>query len=218
MPRRFHPTSRKVQAKRLALLRLSRCPGSRLRLSDGWFLPIMGSTTLILALDLTFLMLLPWFVGERGQDDVTSSLAWLGRPFIKLLSCIGPLNTVNRRTYKDRVVSLRNIVLSTSGYHTRDLNVWIISFKCGLRLACGTGAEDLLAIDKYRLGCSVLIVGFISTSASLAPTEHVARVIGQQVYYRSIGHPLGWPCIFYVSTQFVLSLAALPLLGHSSTG
>lgn len=89
----------------------------------------MGSTTLILVLDLTFLIPLPWFVGERGQGEVTSSLAWLDRPFIKLPSCTGPPNGVNRRTYKDRVGSLRNIVLSTSGYHIRDLSVWIIPFE-----------------------------------------------------------------------------------------
>jgi len=70
-------------AKRL--LRLSQCPGSRL--SDECFLPIMGFRHPHSSAQLIFLILLPWFVGERGQDEVTASLAWPGRPFIKLPPC-----------------------------------------------------------------------------------------------------------------------------------
>jgi len=63
LPRRCHPTSRRVHTKRL--LRSSRCPGSRR--SDEWFsgsFPITGFTSLMItvALGLTPLILLPLLV------------------------------------------------------------------------------------------------------------------------------------------------------------
>jgi hypothetical protein len=107
-------------------------------------------TTLILVLDLTLLMLLPWSVGEHCQDGVTDSLAWLGRALPP--SCIGhPNGRIPVGLTHAPIIQEYPVIYS--GYHTHDLDITPLYYKPSSLPDRSTQSSWVLHVVSISLAC-----------------------------------------------------------------